>query len=184
MLGAPDANRKIVERDAEKNENAEDGGRGGAALEIVDKRAQDQIGDVQNPENQRQRQAPVPCPPNAPDGMRPDRSGDEDDGPKCETDFDGGDGEPVPFGLALPEIGDVREKDDACAFHCCPTGGSVEIKNALDGVHGGFVGRDEKDGVAREKEQGGKDESCDSATFHEFAMFVFASLRLLLQQII
>ena len=50
--------------------------------------------------------------------------------------------------------------------------GNVEIENALDGVHGGFIGRDEKRGIACAEDQQG-DERCDcDACLHSCGLYL------------
>src|SRR5579872_6634265 len=120
MLRAPNANRQIVERDAEKDEDAENSGENGAAFRVCDQRAENQVRDVEQPQNQGERQTPIPRPPNAPDRMRPDWAGDEHDAPKGEAYFGGGNGEPVPFGITLGKIRNVGHEDDDGRLHRSP----------------------------------------------------------------
>ena len=56
------------------------------------------------------------------------------------------------------EIGDVGVEDDGEGGEHGDPAGKMEIKDALDGVHRLFIGRDEKSGVAREENQQGGDE--------------------------
>ena len=61
----------------------------------------------------------------------------------------------VPLALAGDEISDVGVKDDEKGAEHGDPAGNVEIKNALDGVHGLFVRRDEQRRIAREENQRG-----------------------------
>ena len=48
----------------------------------------------------------------------------------------------------------------------------MKIKNALDGVHGLFVGRDEQRGVAREENQHGDQDGDAQAALHDFGFLI------------
>ena len=68
--------------------------------------------------------------------------------------------EEVPFAIAGDEIGDVGDRRRRKRRRTWRSSWHVEIEDALDGVHGGFVRRDEKGGVACAENQQG-DDRCD-----------------------
>src|SRR5271170_536587 len=104
MLAAPPADGHEDKRDIDESEDAVDGAENGAALHIVDERAEQQIGGVHEPEDEGRSEARVPGPPNSPDGFGPDGAGDEDDGGEGESGFCGGDSGPIGAGIAADEI--------------------------------------------------------------------------------
>ena len=101
-------------------------------------------------------QAGVPGPPDAPGGLAPEHAGDESGGAADDADLDGGYAEPVPLRLARDEPGDIGDEGDAeQREYIAAQRRQVEVKDALDFMHGGFVGRNEERGVAGEENQGG-----------------------------
>ena len=147
MLGAPQTIRQIDERDIERRENCEDSGKGCLLFGIFYQAAEQQVGDEEQPEDEGGGELGVPGPPDTPDGTRPEWAGDQADGAAHHAYFDGGNAERVPFAFAGDEISNAGvEGDEEGAEHGVPTG-YVEIEDALDGVHGGFIGRDEQGGI-------------------------------------
>ena len=91
MLGAPPAVGHIDDGDVEGAEDAEDGGQG-LHLRAGGETAEEQVADVDEPENEGGGEAGVPGPPDAPGATAPDGSGDEDDSAEDYADFGSGQG--------------------------------------------------------------------------------------------
>src|SRR5208283_4154739 len=120
------------QRHINESEDAEERAEQCAAVRLFDESAQQQIGNVKQPEHEGGSQARVPSPPDAPDGMRPDRSGDEDDGGEGEAHFGARNGEPIIFFGALPDIQEIADEADKEGGEAGPGAGHVKIENALD----------------------------------------------------
>src|SRR5579863_5935564 len=153
MRGAPKAVGDVNERDINISKDAEDGRKSGAALGLVHKTAEQDVGNVEEPEDEGGRKAGVPSPPNTPDGMGPDGAGDEANGAADHSDFRAGNAEPVPFEAARAEIGDVGKKRDGERRKHGNPGGQVHVEDALDKPHGALFRSDEKRGIAAENDK-------------------------------
>ena len=94
MLCAEPSDGHVHERDVEESEDRQDRGEN-LRLSARGVLAQDEIADVDEPQDERAGEACVPCPPDAPDGTRPEGSCDENDGAEDNSDFGGGNGDGI-----------------------------------------------------------------------------------------
>src|SRR5271155_2673127 len=90
MLGAPQPIREIDQRDIERGEDREDGGEACFLFWILYEAAQQQVGDEEQPQDESGGELRVPGPPDAPDGTRPERAGDQAYCAADDADFDAG----------------------------------------------------------------------------------------------
>ena len=104
MLGAPPAVGHIDDGHVEGAEDAQDGGQR-LHLRAGGKAAQQQVADVDEPEDQGGGQPRVPGPPDAPGAASPERAGDEDDGAEDHADLGAG---------QRPGVGDLRPVRRGC----------------------------------------------------------------------
>src|SRR6185437_12793377 len=169
MLRAPQPIRRIHQRCIEKGEDAEDSGERRAALRFLNQSAQQQIRNVKQPEDKRGRQTRIPSPPNSPSRLAPKYAGGKPCRATDDAHFDGGDSQPIPFGLARNQPRDVGDQGDGKRREHGHPASEMKIKYSLDLVHGGFVWRDEKRRVARKKNQRGGDSAACDAAFHREA---------------
>ena len=166
MLRAPPADGAKDEGHVEESEDAEERAEQGAAIGLFDEGAKEEIGDVEEPEDERGGEARVPGPPDTPDGMSPDGSGDEHDGGEDEADFGGRDGEPIVFRGALPDVKKIGDEADEEGVHARPGAADVEIEDALDEAHGAFFGSDVEGRVGRSDDQKNRDGAEEYAFEH------------------
>src|SRR4029077_4081633 len=164
VLRAPNAIRQINEWDIEKCKDAKNSGKRGATLRIFEQATQQEIRNIEQPEDERAGEARVPGPPDTPDRAGPDRAGDQHNRAAGNSYFPAGDPKPVPLGMASNEIGGVSDEDYEEGDEGGDGAGHVEIENALDSVHGPFIRCNEERGIARAENQGGDGEyQCDAA---------------------
>ena len=104
MLGAPPAVGHIDDGHVERAEDAQYGGQG-LHLRAGGKAAQQQVADVDEPENEGGGQAGVPGPPDAPGAASPERPGNQHDGAEDDADFGAG---------QRPGIGRSARGQDGC----------------------------------------------------------------------
>ena len=73
--------------------------------------------------------------------MRPYRAGDQADRYEGHADLGSGNGEPIPFRIAPPQVGGIGNENDSKRDECRPPAGHMEVENSLDQalwyVHGG-----------------------------------------------
>ena len=99
-MAAPPANGHEDDGHVGESEDAVGGGDDGATIRLFDEIADEQIGDVHEPEDEGGGEARVPGPPDSPDGARPDGAGNKHDGGEGETGFGGSDLTPAMLRLA------------------------------------------------------------------------------------
>src|SRR5580704_1989945 len=76
MLGAPPANGTEDDGNVDEREDAEERAKKRSAIGFLDQGTQEQIGNVEKPENERGGEPRIPGPVNAPGGLGPNRAGD------------------------------------------------------------------------------------------------------------
>src|SRR5689334_16006691 len=99
--------------------------------------------------------------------MRPDRPRQQHHRAEGQADFHGRDSQPVPFALALHQVGHVSHERDQKRHQRGHPARRVQIKNALHRVHGLFVGRHEKRRVSRHADQRNDNEAEHRVFFHD-----------------
>src|SRR3974390_792920 len=153
VLCAPPANRKKDERNVEKSENAEQGAEEGAAIGLFNQRTEQQVGNIEEPEDEGGGEPGVPGPPDAPDRMGPDGAGNEYDGDTREAHFRAGDAKPIVLLIALPDVQEVCHEADEKDHFTGPRSGRMEVEDALDDAHGALLRSDVEIRVRRRYHQ-------------------------------
>ncbi len=97
VLSPPETVCQIDQRDVEKRKNAKDCGDPRTSFRLVDYCAEQKVRDIQQPQNKGGGEFRVPRPPNAPDGLSPQRPRYESNRAACHTNFNACDAEPIPF---------------------------------------------------------------------------------------
>src|ERR1700730_2781316 len=169
VLCPPETVRHVDERDIEKRKNTEDCGKSGAALGVFEQTPQQQIGNIEQPEEKGCGQPRVPGPPNAPDRAGPQRAGDEPDRAAGYAQFCCGDTQPVPFEPACREIGDVGGENGGKSRERRYPGGKMKIKDALHGVHRPLLRRYKQSRIARKEDQDCRDHRHCRPAFHQLS---------------
>src|SRR5258708_24671595 len=77
MLGPPPTDRSEYERYINECENSKQRAKQCAAVGLFDQCAQEQVRNVEQPQNEGGSKSCIPGPPDAPHGMRPDGAGDQ-----------------------------------------------------------------------------------------------------------
>src|SRR6266702_1555133 len=136
MLVAPPANRKIHQRHVEEGKDSKERAKQRTLVRLLQHRAQEQVGNIEQTKNERKSQAGAPSPPNSPHRMRPDRPSDEYHGDEGKPHFRCRHSEPVPFRLPLEDVHQIRVKADSECNEGTQSTGKVQIEYFLDDSHG------------------------------------------------
>src|SRR5690348_12563748 len=112
MQSTPPGHGKMHDRHIDEADDTQYRGIARPALSAATVEAQQQIGDVDEPENQRGRQYWLAVPPCAPVGLSPDGATDEHHCGIHHTDLRGGARQPVPALVTAQQIDDAADEDD------------------------------------------------------------------------
>src|SRR6266478_1728794 len=152
MLRPPPPDRPINQRNVQKNEYAVKRTDQRTPVRVIDHRPQNQIGNIEQPQHQRGRQARVPCPIHAPRRLRPNRPGKQHHRAKRQANLRGGYSQPIPLRFALEQESEIAHK----AHHKRGKRGHparrMQVKNSLHDAHGQFV-RGQKESAIRRRAQ-------------------------------
>ena len=162
VLGAPPADGHEADGDVDGSEDGQNGGEdfclagGGEA-------AEQDVADVEEPEEEVGGEACVPCPPDAPCGAAPEHAGGEAYAGVDDCDLRGGEGEGVggecAFWIAMTPVeeGEGREAVEIREDEAEDGVGEVVEEDAVEVAHGGFGGRGagliEADGQHEKREE-------------------------------
>src|SRR6266581_5565203 len=166
MLSPPPANRKIHQWHVEEGKDSKERAKKRTLVRLFKHRAQEQIGNVEQPENESERQARVPGPPDTPYGVRPDRPGDKYHGDEGKPHFRRRHSEPVPFRLPLEDVHQIRVKADSECNEGTESAGKVQIEYFLDDSHGLLDGRVMESQVSGKRDQHKQDGCAEDGLQH------------------
>src|SRR5258708_36104440 len=130
MLGPPPPNGAVNKRNVNESEYSKKRAKQCAAVGLFDQRAQEQVGNVEQPQNEGGSKPRIPGPPDAPHGMRPDGAGDQHDRCEGKADFGGGNSEPIPARLAAKDAMQIGDEADEKRNEGGPSSWDLKIERA------------------------------------------------------
>src|SRR4029077_10699188 len=131
MLRAPPANRAENDRHVNEGKNSKQRAQQSTAIRLFDQRAQQKIRNVQQPQNKCRSKPRVTATVNAPPGLGPDRSRNQNNRGEHQPNFRARYAEPVIFFLALPDVQKIAQKTDGKRSQPGPRAAYMKIKNPL-----------------------------------------------------
>src|SRR5712692_8907942 len=128
---APPVDREVDERDVERRDDAEDGGRARGALGLLERAAEQEIADVHHEQDRHAREARVPRPPGAPRRLAPDRARRDREAREEDAELGRGVRDAVGGGRAPGQVYDRGREHDGERDVGDPDARHVQVHDAL-----------------------------------------------------
>src|SRR5579885_226154 len=131
MLGAKNADGKVNDGNVHECKNSEYGCKRSAARGLFHEVAQQQVGDVKEPQDERRGQPRVPCPPDSPNGLGPNGPCNQSRGAKERPDLRASQAQAVPLEILCDQVPNTADEDQEVGEEGSKKGREMHIEDAL-----------------------------------------------------